>query len=78
MEENKTEIQTYYSNHVEVVSSLFDFTLKFGVMGEDGNPSTNSQITMSPQHAKAFLNALNESISRYEETFGTIVIKPKK
>lgn len=77
MEENKNEIEMYYANHVEIVGSLFDFALTFGQIIEGlDKPKINSRITMSPQHAKAFANALNSNIARYEETFGEIKINP--
>ena len=62
-----------YSNLVLIVHSNAEFVLDFTRM-LPGLPKAKvqSRIILAPPHAKALLNALEENIKKYEESFGTI------
>lgn len=67
-----------YSNHSGVASTNFDLKLLFGEI-QSGTESEltvieHGDVTMSPQHAKAFLNNLAQAIDKYESMFGEIKV----
>lgn len=70
-----------YANSVLVRNSLWDFMLSFGRISQaslDHLAIQNFQaIYLSPQHAKAFLNLLQQRVSHYEATFGEIRLGPE-
>ena len=67
------EFRSFYSNQVNIHSSFFDFVIDFGEVEKiemQGNqPIMNvevkARVVMSPQHAKAFLQALSKNIESY-------------
>jgi hypothetical protein len=63
-----------YSNLAVINHSPSEFVVDFITM-MPGVPKAKvkSRIVLTPQHAKRFLNALAENISRFEKTNGTIV-----
>jgi hypothetical protein len=75
-----------YCNNVRITSSFFDFYIEFlqnvpVLVGQTGGPPENSpnlvqRIVMSPEHAKALLELLGESVANYEGQFGEIKPKP--
>jgi hypothetical protein len=68
--------QTVYANTCRVGISPWDIRLIFGQMIEaaPGKSVNEDQVTvvMSPQQAKAVLKGWQDSIARYEATFGEI------
>lgn len=75
-----------YSNSAQIVVSFFDFSFEFNQTvpvesqaGELPGVSTSlvQRIVMSPQHAKAFLNALQQNVDHYEQQFGEIPPAPQ-
>ena len=74
------EPPTYYSNSAEIGTSLWDIRINWGEIKE----ATKERILvkhlatvyMSPSHAKAVAELLNEKIKEYEETFGPIPSRP--
>ena len=65
--------QGQYSNLVVVNHSPTEFVLDFvNIMPGSPKAKVSSRIIITPQHAKKFLKAINENISRYEKTFGEI------
>jgi hypothetical protein len=38
-------------------------------------PNVNSRIIMAPEHAKRLLKALEDNVSKYENSFGEINIR---
>lgn len=48
---------------------LFDFIF---LQPQTPKAKVRSRLILSPKHAKRFLNALQENISKYEEIFGKI------
>jgi len=67
-----------YSNRVEVVSSVYDVILRFGVAipkkDEKGNSvdeiSHEMDIYMSPQHAKVLAAIIQQQMEAYESAHG--------
>ena len=55
-------------NHTET-EFLLDFVF---VQPMDPRAKVRARIISSPKHAKRFLAALQENVTRYEERFGTI------
>jgi|YelNatPaOPRAMG01_1025707.scaffolds.fasta_scaffold01590_7 hypothetical protein len=63
-----------YSNTVRISHTPFEFVMDFGRTTPDEQDLIRivSRIVMSPQHTKAFLQALEENLRRYEAQFGPI------
>ena len=70
-----------YCNNVNILPSFWDFTFEFSQMvplgqQEDGSPLLSHEpverLVMSPQHAKAFSEALVNSINQWEQQFGQL------
>ncbi len=55
-------------NHTEM-EFIFDFAF---VQPMDPRAKIRSRIISSPKHAKRFLMALSENVTKYEQRFGTI------
>jgi hypothetical protein len=72
-----TGIDPVYANMVNIIHGPYDFTFNFiKVSPPTGN--VVSRVMMSPQHAKALLNALKENIRKYENSFGEIKEAPRQ
>lgn len=66
-----------YSNRAGIAHSGSEFFIDFMSVGPNmPGARVLSRIVMTPENAKSLLYALNENISRYEQTFGEI--KPKQ
>ncbi len=62
-----------YSNLVMIAHSPEEFILDFiRIMPGIKSARVHSRIIVTPQHAKRFLRALSDNISRYEKAYGTI------
>jgi hypothetical protein len=70
-------IEPVYSNMVNIIHGPFDFTINF-VQVSPPTGTVVSRVIMSPQHAKAFLNALNDNIRKYENVHGKIPEAPRQ
>lgn len=75
-----------YANRVEVSSSMYDVFISLfqstpekddvgNIIGEDKGVKTN--IIMSPQHAKVFVDIMTKQLAQYEQEYGPIAIKSK-
>ena len=81
MEENKKQIQLEidpetangkYSNLVVVHHSISEFVLDFvSVMPGVNKAKVQSRVILSPEHAKRLLKALQENISKFENSQST-------
>lgn len=62
-----------YANLVLIIHSHAEFVIDF-VNVMPGTPKSNvkSRIILTPQHAKRFMKALVENVSRFEATNGQI------
>ena len=64
-----------YSNLVMITHSPPEFILDFTrIMPGVPKAVVQSRIIMTPQHAKMFLNALQENIQMFERQFGEIKV----
>lgn len=72
----------FYSNNAQVQGSIWDVKISFNEVVrieplEEGRTKLiaeqHATVTMSPQHAKALLKALDRNIKAYESKFGEIV-----
>ena len=62
-----------YANYFEIGYNAFEFIFDFGQRySEGGNAKTHMRIVTSPVYAKAFLETLRDSVSKYEQLFGAI------
>jgi hypothetical protein len=67
------QIEGRYTNYFEVGHNAFEFLLDFGQSYlADGEPRLHTRIVTSPAYAKALFELLQESLERYEQTFGII------
>ena len=64
-----------YANFVVVTHSPAEFVMDFTrILPGVPMAKVHSRIIMAPQHAKAFLGALNENIKKFESKHGEINI----
>lgn len=72
-----------YVNAARISSGLYDFQFVFSQQSISQNSGDNVatvtlqesvKLMMSPQHAKVFLNMLQDQIQKYEANFGEIVL----
>jgi hypothetical protein len=62
-----------YANYFEVGHNAFEFLLDFGqFFPENDRARVHTRIIMSPTYAQALFRTLEESLQRYEQTFGSI------
>ena len=65
--------QGMYSNLALINHSVSEFVVDFvNIMPGSPKAKVCSRLILTPQHAKKFLKAINENISRYEKKFGEI------
>lgn len=71
----------FYSNISAIGSSIFDFTIDFGVIVDVSDKEATFQdvarVVMSPQQALAFSEVLSKRVKQYEEQFGKIPRSPE-
>ena len=65
--------QGTYSNLALINHSISEFVIDFvNIMPGVPKAKVKSRIILTPQHAKRFAQALNENISRFEKSNGSI------
>jgi hypothetical protein len=79
---------TTYANNVQILPSSVDLTFVFSQLvltpGEAPTDPPNvsealvQRLIMSPQHAKLFLQLLQQNITRWEQQFGEIGVSPPR
>ena len=62
-----------YSNNMVVIHTKEEFVLDFIMVAPPAGAVT-ARVIVSPGHMKRILAALQDNISKYENTFGTIQI----
>ena len=68
-----------YANFVVITHSPAEFVMDFTrLMPGAPKAKVHSRIIMAPQHAKAFMKALADNISRFEQKYGTINLPGKE
>lgn len=66
-----------YANMVMISHTQFEVILDFiQVISHDPRARVQQRIVMTPAHAKMFLNALAENLTRYENANGEIKLPP--
>jgi len=74
---DQDRIESKYSDIAFITVSPFGLTFDFGQnIPQMKTIKVVSRISMSPQHAKAFLSVLRQNIESYEKQFGNINITP--
>jgi hypothetical protein len=67
------QLEAKYANYFEVGHNAFEFLLDFGQFyPENERPHRHTRIITGPALAKVLFVTLQESIERYEQTFGSI------
>lgn len=62
-----------YSNLAIINHSVSEFVIDFvSIMPGRPKAKVKSRVILTPQHAKKFLKALGENVTRYEKANGTI------
>jgi hypothetical protein len=62
-----------YANWFNIGHNNFEFVIDFGQFNAEGeNSIVHTRIVAGPAYAKVLATLLNESIRRYEESFGEI------
>lgn len=75
---DQDKIEAKYSDQALINHNPFGFSLDFAqLMPQFKMIKVLSRIAMSPQHAKAFAEALSENIKNYEKKFGEIELSKK-
>jgi hypothetical protein len=67
------EVEGRYANYFKVGHNAFEFLLDFGQFyAESQKAQFHTRIITNPICAKSFLGILQQSLERYEQTFGAI------
>lgn len=70
----------FYANIVALGSTVWDFTMDFGMILEAGGNRLRFQdvarVVMSPQQARVFSEVLVQHVKQYEDKFGKIPRPP--
>ena len=70
--------QGIYSNLAVINHSSSEFILDFiRVMPGVHKADVKSRVILTPEHAKRFLNALQDNVQKYEEMYGEIQVDKK-
>jgi uncharacterized protein (DUF1778 family) len=73
IEIDETTADGTYSNLAVINHSVSEFVVDFiSLMPGAPKAKVKSRIILTPQHAKKFLNALNDNVRKFEEVHGTI------
>ncbi|MGC2425052.1 MAG: DUF3467 domain-containing protein [Nitrospirota bacterium] len=79
------DLTQIYSNTSQVSSTNWDITIGFGRTSLEQEPNgtikatavIHTEVTMSPQQAKATLDIFKTAVEGYEKQFGEINVKAK-
>lgn len=76
------EKPTLYANNVGLRSSIWDFTLDFGMITEANDNEIVVQnlatMVLSPAHAKTVAKLLSRHVEQYEAEFGVLPEPPRR
>lgn len=73
IELDETVAEGIYSNLAIINHSVSEFVVDFvNIMPGKPKAKVRSRIILTPQHAKRFLKALHENVSRFEKAHGEI------
>jgi hypothetical protein len=72
------DLAATYANTVMISHTPYEIVYDFiQLLPSDPKARVQHRITMTPVHAKMFLNAMQENLRRYEERHGEIKLPPK-
>lgn len=75
------DVVPVFSNSANIAHKDDEFTFTFmhlfPVPGQPPQGAVKAIVSLTPQHAKRFLNALKDNIRKYEQTFGEIKLVEK-
>ena len=67
------KLEGRYSNYFKVGHNAFEFVVDFGQFySESKEAHLHTRIITSPVYIKSLLETIQDSIERYEQTFGAI------
>ena len=70
--EGGKQAEARYANYFKVGYTAFEFILEFGQFySGESEPDPHTRIVTSPAYASSLLILLQDSLTRYETTFGT-------
>jgi len=73
IELDEATAQGTYSNLAIINHSVSEFVVDFiNIMPGASKAKVKSRIILTPQHAKRFVKALNENVTRFEDAHGEI------
>ena len=73
--ETPADLQPAYANLARIAHAPAEFVMDFArILPGDNKATVSARVIMSPVALKLFAQAVNENLSRYETTFGTINI----
>jgi len=76
------EVNPVFSNSANIAHKDDEFTFTFmhlyPIPGHPPKGVVKAIVSLTPQHAKRFLNALKDNIRKYEQTFGEIKLIEEK
>jgi len=72
-EEEVTGLEGRYANYFKVGHNAFEFVLDFGQFySESKQLLVHTRVVTTPAYAQALSATIQESLDRYEQTFGPI------
>jgi len=75
---DQDKIEAKYSDQALISHNPFGFTFDFAQQIPQMHIlKILARVAMSPQHAKAFMEALMENVKKYEEKFGEVELTKK-
>ena len=72
------KIPYIYVNTTQIQSSNWDIRILFSERLPNDTVEPRAAIVLSPQHAKAFLEALVKNVAKFEVMFGSINYTPRE
>lgn len=76
------DVKPVFSNFAQINHKddefSFTFVHLFPIPGQAAKGTVKAVVTLTPQHAKRFLNALKDNLRKYEEKFGEIKLLEEK
>jgi len=70
------DVRPVFSNFAQINHKddefSFTFVHLFPIPGQTARGSVRAVVTLTPQHAKRFLHALQDNLRKYEQKFGEV------
>lgn len=76
------DVKPIFSNFAQINHKddefSFTFVHLFPIPGQPAKGTVKAVVTLTPQHAKRFINALKDNLRKYEQKFGEIKLLEEK